>query len=172
MSDEKLRIEDIVPTIEKIKNTIVTMENDLAEKQRLVVEKEKLLTEREEKLNEAQKEQKRLESEYKSLEDDFKKVSDLFSELSEKEEASLDVKQLLSIYITLLEKVFEGKPHAKILYLLHGGETGKEMTRQELAASTGFSPAIVLHSIHELNRAKLLEYDEEVGKAKLVSRIF
>lgn len=170
MSDETLKIDEIIPTIEKVKNTIVTMEKELEKKQKETVEKEKLLAEREAKLNEAQMQQRQLEFEYASLETEFKKISELFSEISEKEEASLDVKQLLSIYIALLEKVFEGKPHAKILYLLHGDKS--EMTRQELTAATGFSAAIVLHSIHELNRAELINYDEEEGKASLVNRIY
>jgi hypothetical protein len=170
MSDETFKIEEIIPTIEKVKNTIVTMERELEKKQQDADEKEKLLVEREAKLNEAQMQQRQLEFEYASLETEFKKISELFSELSEKEEASLDVKQLLSIYIALLEKVFEGKPHAKILYLLHGDKS--EMTRQELTAATGFTPAIVLHSLHELNRAELINYDEEESKASLVNRIY
>ena len=170
MSDDTLKIEEIIPTIEKVKNTIVTMEKELAKKQQEADEKEKLLAEREARLNEAQIHQTQLEFEYASLESEFKQISELFSELSEKEEVSLDVKQLLSIYIALLEKVFEGKPHAKILYLLHGGKP--EMTRQELTAATGFSPAIILHSLHELNRAELINYDEEEAKASLVNRIY
>jgi len=170
MSEETFKIEEIIPIIEKVKNTIVTLEKELEKKQQEAEDKEKLLAERETKLNEAQIQQKQLEFEYASLETEFKKISGLFAELSEKEEASLDVKQLLSIYIALLEKVFEGKPHAKILYLLHGDKS--EMTRQELTAATGFSPAIVLHSLHELNRAELINYDEEQAKASLVNRIY
>ena len=170
MSEETLEIEEIIPTIEKVKQTIDKLTQELGKKQKLVEEKEKLLTEREEKLNQANLQRQQMEFDYMSLETEFKKISGLFSEISEKEETSIDVKQLLGIYIALLEKVFEGKPHAKILYLLHGGKP--EMTRQELAAATGFSPAIVLHSIHELNRAELIFYDEEEAKAKLVSRIY
>lgn len=170
MSEKTLKIEEIIPTIEKVKNTIVTMEKELEEKQREVEEKEKLLTEREERLSQANLQRQQLEFDYMSLETEFKKISELFSELSDKEETSLDVKQLLGIYIALLEKVFEGKPHAKILYLLHGDKS--EMTRQELALATGFSPAIVLHSLHELHRAELIQYDEEEAKASLVSRIY
>ncbi|MHA2244646.1 MAG: hypothetical protein ACXADY_06720 [Candidatus Hodarchaeales archaeon] len=171
MSEETLEIEEIIPTIERVKNTIVTMEKKLKEKQQEVEEKEKLLEERETKLNEANLRGKQLEKEYMSLENELKKISDLYNEMSNKQEVTLDVKQLLGIYITLLEKVFEGKPHAKILYLLHGGSE-KEMSRQELTSATGFTAAVVLHSIHELNRAELISYNEEDGKAKLINRIF
>ncbi|MHA1968516.1 MAG: hypothetical protein ACW964_12010, partial [Candidatus Hodarchaeales archaeon] len=61
-------------------------------------------------------------------------------------------------------------PHAKILYILHGDKS--EMSREELNKATGFSAAIVLHSLHELNRAELISYDEETAKASLVNRIF
>lgn len=170
MSEETLKIDEIIPTIEKVKLTIDKLTTELKEKQQEAEEREKLLAEREAKLNEAQIQQQQLEFEYASLESELKKISDLYSEMSSQQEVSLDVKQLLGIYIALLEKVFEGKPHAKILYLLHGDKS--EMTRQELTKATGFTPAIVLHSLHELNRADLISYDEEQAKAILVNRIF
>ena len=76
----------------------------------------------------------------------------------------------MGIYIALLEKVFAGKPHAKILYLLHGDKA--EMTREELTKATGFSPAIVRHSVSELFRADLIKLDEDKGIAQLVNRIY
>jgi predicted nuclease with TOPRIM domain len=177
MTNETLTIEEIIPAIEKVKNTIVTLKAELDEKQRLVEEKEneiadkeKEIVEREIKLNQAAINQQQLENEYAYLETEFKKISELFSEISEKEEVTLDVKQLLGIYIALLEKVFAGKPHAKILYILHGNKS--EMSREELTKTTGFTAAIVLHSLHELNRADLISYDEEEGKATLVNRIY
>ncbi|MFX0151021.1 MAG: hypothetical protein ACFFAJ_09595 [Candidatus Hodarchaeota archaeon] len=164
MSDERLRMEEIIPTIERVKNTIETMKNELEEK-------EKLLVERESRLNQAEMQKQQLEFEKMSLEAEFKKISDLYQEMAGKQEdAPLDVKQLLSIYITLLEKVFAGQPHAKILYLLHGGKS--KMTREELTKTSGFSPAIVLHSLNELNRAELIKFDVEEGIAELETRIF
>ena len=170
MENEPLKIEEIVPTIEKVKDTIVSMEKNLKKMNLEIEEKEKALQEREEKLNQANIQRQQLEFDYMSLETEFKKISELFSELSGKQEVSLDIKQLLSIYITLLEKVFTGKPHAKILYLLHGDKS--EMSREELTKTTGFSAAIVLHSLHELNRAELIEYDEESSRAILKNRIY
>ncbi|MHA1215470.1 MAG: hypothetical protein ACTSPG_09230 [Candidatus Hodarchaeales archaeon] len=170
MDNSTLDINEIIPAIERIKNTIVTLKEELEEKERLIKEKEKLLEERETKLNEAQLAQQQLEFDYMSLENEFRKVSELFNEMSTQQETSLDVRQLLTIYIALLEKVFSGKPHAKILWLLHGDKN--EMTREELTKATGFSAAIVLHSLHELNRAELIKYDEEEGKAILVNKIY
>ncbi len=170
MNCNTITIDEIIPTIEKIKNTIVTLKSELDEKALLVEEKEKAIVEREISINQANIAQQQLENEYASLETEFKKMSELFSEISDKEEVSVDIKQLLGIYIALLEKVFAGKPHAKILWLLHGDK--KVMSREELNKATGFSAAIVLHSLHELNRADLISYDEENEEAQLTTRIY
>jgi len=170
MNDNTITIDEIIPTIEKVKNTIVTLKAELDEKAQLVQEKEKAIVEREISINQANIAQQQLENEYASLETEFRKMSELFSEISDKEEVSVDIKQLLGIYIALLEKVFAGKPHAKILWLLHGDK--KVMSREELNKATGFSAAIVLHSLHELNRADLVSYNEENEKAQLTNRIY
>jgi len=170
MDEEPLKIEEIIPTIERVRFTIETMKKELDQKEELIAEKEKLLLEREERLSQADLHRQQLEFDYISLETEFKKVSELFQEMSGKQEVTLDVKQLLSIYITLLEKVFAGQPHAKILYLLHGGKS--KMTREELTKTSGFSPAIVLHTLNELNRAELVRFDIEEGIAELKNRIF
>ena len=170
MEQAPLKIEEIVPTIERVKNTIVSMENNLKKIQEELDQKEAVLQDREEKLNQANLERQQLEFDYIGLETEFKKVSELFSELSGQQESTVSIKELLGIYIALLEKVFTGKPHAKILYLLHGDKS--EMTREELAKATGFSPAIVRHSVSELFRADLIKLDEDKGVAKLVNRIY
>ena len=170
MEDKPLKMEEIIPTIERVKNTIVSMESNLSKTQKDLEEKEAALREREEKLSQANLQKQQLEFEYISLETEFKKISELFTELSGQQETTLDIKQLLGIYITLLEKVFAGKPHAKILYLLHGDKA--DMTREELTKATGFSAAIVLHSLHELHRAELIHYDEDQAKANLVNRLY
>ncbi len=170
MEETPLRIEEIVPTIERVKNTIVSMESNLKKMKEELNQKEAALQDREEKLNKANLERQQLEFDYIGLETEFKKVSELFSELSGQQESSVSIKELLGIYIALLEKVFAGKPHAKILYLLHGDKA--EMTREELTKATGFSPAIVRHSVSELFRADLIKLDEDKGIAKLVNRIY
>jgi len=163
MEKAPLRIEEIVPTIELMIESLKKTQEELNEK-------EAALQDREEKLNNANLERQQLEFDYIGLETEFKKVSELFSELSGKQESSVSIKELLGIYIALLEKVFTGKPHAKILYLLHGDKA--EMTREELTKATGFSAAIVRHSISELHRADLIKFDEDEGKARLVNRIY
>ena len=170
MEETPLKIEEIVPTIERVKNTIVAMEANLKKVQEELNVKEATLKDKEEKLNRVNLERQQLEFDYIGLEAEFKKVSELFTELSGQQESTVSIKELLSIYIALLEKVFTGKPHAKILYLLHGDKS--EMTREELTKATGFSAAIVRHSVSELHRAELITLDEDRGIAKLVNRIY
>ncbi|MFX1252939.1 MAG: hypothetical protein ACFFCZ_15135 [Promethearchaeota archaeon] len=88
------------------------------------------------------------------------------------EKASLraNVQEILSVYISLLETVFEAKPHAKILLLLHGEK--KDWTRQELNKAIPVAPAVILRSIHELQRAGLLEYSQRTEKIILKQRIY
>jgi len=94
----------------------------------------------------------------------------MYREISKEKESVANVRQLLSIYITLLENVFFGKPHAKILWLLHGAK--KVMTRKELVESSAFQPAVVLKAIHDLARANLVKYDDQTDTVTLVTKIF
>jgi predicted transcriptional regulator len=95
----------------------------------------------------------------------------MYKDLSGSVDTNINIKHILSVYVTLLENVFEGKPHAKILLLLNSHEP-HQITRQELNQTLGFSAAIVLHSIHELLRAELIDYEDETGLVTLKERIF
>ncbi len=46
------------------------------------------------------------------------------------------------------------------------------MTREELKNTTGIGGAYVLHSVQELAKVGLLEYDMDTGTAKLKKRLF
>ena len=132
MEDTPLRIEEIVPTIERVKNTIVSMESNLNKMKGELNQKEAALKDREEKLNRANLERQQLEFDYIGLETEFKKVSELFSELSGQQESSVSIKELLSIYIALLEKVFAGKhvpPPSGQSHDLEGAPRGQRSLR-------------------------------------------
>ncbi|MHA2297012.1 MAG: hypothetical protein ACXADA_13365 [Candidatus Hodarchaeales archaeon] len=195
---EMLELDQIVPTIEKVKFTIIQMEQKLSkmakeieqkEKQILerereleeqsekgqqlegqLVGKEQQLVEREKELEKQLKKSEKLKNEYLAVEKELTRISSLYSEVEGKQEDVTNVKEVLSIYITLLEKVFEGKPHAKILFLLHGAKT--TMTREELTKSSAFNPAVVLRSIHELRNAELVDFDNEKDIITLKRRIY
>lgn len=159
--------------IEKIKisvESLAPLQNDLTRIARELESKEKMLEEREKKLEESQNINKELMENYLSVQEELNRISSLYTELSGKEDASVDIKHILSVYVTLLEDVFEGKPHAKMLLVLNGEKN--QISRKDLNNTLGFSAAIVLHSIHELKRAGLIDYDEEKEIVTLKEKIF
>ncbi len=112
----------------------------------------------------------KMREEYLAVQEQFKKISAMYQDLSAKRDEAIDVRELLSIYIVLLEEVFQGKPHARILFMLHGDKA--QLTRDEIAKAGGFQPAIILKSIHELAAADLLKYDMDNDVVELVRKIY
>lgn len=170
MNKDTIDIEDIVPTIEKVKNSIIFMQQNLAKFDQDLHAKEILISDKEAKLDESLKQMDELKQEYLSVQEELDRISTLYTDLKGNSNVSVNIKQILSVYVTLLENVFQGKPHAKILLVLHGGKD--EMSRQDLNKTLGFSPAVVLHSIHELVNAGLITYNDETGMVKLIQKIF
>lgn len=100
------------------------------------------------------------------------RVSELYREASEEKDAlqeKVDVSDLLAVYITLIETVFYGKPHARILYTLHDVKTA--IPRKNIQTSTGIMPAAVLKAIHDLANADLVKYNEETQEVELAKDI-
>ncbi|MFX1274987.1 MAG: hypothetical protein ACFFBP_10200 [Promethearchaeota archaeon] len=80
------------------------------------------------------------------------------------------IKPLLSIYRVLIEKIWQGQAHYRILHILHGDK--KEVTRDQLKMSSGIEGAFLLRAIKELARVNLIEYDEKKDVVKLTRRLF
>ncbi|MCJ7817541.1 MAG: hypothetical protein MUP60_01715 [Candidatus Thorarchaeota archaeon] len=100
------------------------------------------------------------------------RVSELYREASAEKDTlaeKVDVSDLLAIYITLIETVFFGKPHARILYTLHDVKTA--ISRKNIASSTGIMPAAVLKAVHDLANADLVKYDENTQNVELTKDI-
>ena len=93
----------------------------------------------------------------------------MYQEISKEKTEVKNISNLLKIYVTLLEEVFYGRPHARILWLLH--ETKETMTREELNKTLGFQPAVILRAIQELRNAGLVSYNEDTGEVVLKKRI-
>ena len=106
----------------------------------------------------------------KQIEDQLSKISKTYQEMAGKQTEALDVRELLTIYVTLLEEVFEGRPHAKILWLLHGQKP--ILTRDEINKTSGFQPAIVLKSIFDLANADLINYNETTQELSLKRKLY
>ena len=164
---------EIDKMIEKIKlsvESLAPLQHDLSNLAKELQEKEQMLEEREKTLKESQEKNVVLQESYSSVQDELNKLSAMYKDLAGTADANINIKHILNVYVTLLEHVFEGRPHAKILLLLNTNETHK-ITRQELNQTLGFSAAIVLHSIHELLRAELIDYEDESGLVTLKEKM-
>ncbi len=118
------------------------------------------------------KERDELKAEMNEITTKLSRVSELYRETSAEKEAlqeKVDVSDLLGIYIVLLETVFYGKPHARILYTLH--DVKKPITRKNLADSSGIMPAQVLKAIHDLANENLVSYNEDTQQVTLKKEI-
>jgi SMC interacting uncharacterized protein involved in chromosome segregation len=123
-------------------------------------------------ISELQKERDDLKKEMDEITDQLSRVSELYREASAEKEAleeKVDLSDLLAVYITLIETVFFGKPHARILYTLHDVKTS--IPRKNLATSTGIMPAVVKKAVHDLANAELVNYDEENDEVTLAKDI-
>lgn len=136
------------------------------------VEELKSDTSKDEQLSEITKERDELKAELDDINSKLSRVSELYQEASAEAaelKEKVDLSDLLAVYILLIETVFYGKPHAQILYTLHN--TKKAISRKNLAQSTGIMPAAVLKSIHDLQNAGLVSYDEETQEVVLTKEI-
>ncbi|RDE11669.1 MAG: hypothetical protein C4K47_09575 [Candidatus Thorarchaeota archaeon] len=123
-------------------------------------------------LEDVTKERDELKSEMSQITEQLQRVSELYREASaekDKLKEKVDVSDLLAIYITLIETVFGGKPHARVLYTLHNTKTA--ITRKNLESSTGIMPTAVIKAIHDLRNAQLVSYDDETQEVKLIKDI-
>jgi len=113
-----------------------------------------------------------LKKEMGEITDQLGRVSELYREASDEKDAlqeKVDVSDLLAVYITLIETVFFGKPHARILYTLHDVKTA--IPRKNIQTSTGIQPAAVLKAVHDLANADLVKYDEDTQEVELTKDI-
>ncbi len=118
------------------------------------------------------RERDELRREMDEINEQLSRVSELYREASAEKEAleeKVDVSDLLAIYITLIETVFYGKPHARILYTLHDVKT--TITRKNITSSTGIQPAAVLKAVHDLVAADLVSYDDSSQEVKLTKDV-
>ncbi|MGQ9721948.1 MAG: hypothetical protein ACUVXA_11570 [Candidatus Jordarchaeum sp.] len=112
----------------------------------------------------------KMKQELQGIQEQMSKISEMYREMSKKKDEAIDVRELLTIYVTLLEQVFAGMPHAKVLWLLHGARSN--LSREELTKTSGVQPAVVLKSIHDLQHAKLVQYDMSNQNVKLLRKLY
>jgi predicted RNase H-like nuclease (RuvC/YqgF family) len=110
-----------------------------------------------------------IENERNYLSQELARVGKLFEEVTGKQAKDEDLQDILNIYLTLMEEVFSGRVHFKVLSIMHGEKM--IWKRKELVTSTGFSEITIRKVLGELSRANLIVYDEEQATSKLVRRI-
>ncbi len=126
--------------------------------------------ERDKKIGAMTEEQMRLLDEYEKVKIELKKFAQTAAQHEESELNFEKIQALLSIYRVLIEEIWQGQAHFRILHVLHGDK--EEMDREELKKSTGISGAFILRSVQELANVDLIDYDENTGIAKLKRRLF
>ncbi|MHA2162019.1 MAG: hypothetical protein ACXABF_06325 [Candidatus Thorarchaeota archaeon] len=118
------------------------------------------------------RERDELRAEMDEINSKLSRVSELYQEVSaekDKLQEKVDVSDLLAIYIMLIENIFGGKPHARVLYTLHNTKTA--ITRKNIESSTGIMPTAVMKAIHDLRNAELVSYYDESQEVKLIKEI-
>lgn len=164
---ELINFEEATKMLEAEKEALEKEKTDLElEKKRLELEKE----EKEQKIGELTGDQLRLLDEYKTLKVELKKFMKIAQDQEESEYNFERIKALLSITMLLIQEIWQGQPHYRILLTLHGDK--EEMTREEIKNTTGISGAMVLRAVHELTNIGVLEYDEDKSIVKLKRRLF
>ncbi|MBN1802107.1 MAG: hypothetical protein JW891_11405 [Candidatus Lokiarchaeota archaeon] len=181
LEEERIKAEEEKNLMETIKNRLEKREQQLEEeKERLEQQKKKLeeetkkleleKQEKDKKIGALNAEQLKLLDEYEKVKIELKKFAQTAAQQEEAELNFEKIQALLSIYRVLIEEIWQGQAHYRILHVLHGAKDS--MNRQELKNSTGVAGAFVLRSVQELARVDLIDYDEETGTATLKRRLY
>jgi chromosome segregation ATPase len=178
---DKEELRGVKETLEREKLLLEKEKTKLeSEKQQLEIEKKKLeeaakkleleKKERDQKIGSLTEEQMKLLDEYQKVKVELEKFMKVAEEAEEAEYNFERVRALLSIYTVLVSEIWQGQPHYRILMTLHGEK--EEMTRDQIKTTTGIGGAFVLHSIQELAKVGLVEYDMDTSMVKLKKRLF
>jgi len=167
LAKEKVKLESEKSSLEADKKQLELDKTNLEEEaKKLELEKQ----ERDQKIGVLTEEQMKLLDEYKKVKVELQKFMKAAEEAEEAEYNFERVRALLSIYSVLVSEIWQGQPHYRILLILHGDK--EVMTRDEIKNTTGISGAYVLHSVQELAKVGLVEYDMETQTVKLKERLF
>jgi hypothetical protein len=174
LSKEKEQLEKDKIFLEQEKNSLESVKQQLeVEKKKLEEETKKLeleKQERDQKIGSLTEEQVKLLDEYQKIKVELSKFMKVAEEAESAEYNFERVRALLSIYSVLVSEIWSGSPHFRIILTLHGEK--EVLTRNELKETLGIGGAIVLHSVQELAKVGLVEYDMETHSVKLKERLF
>jgi chromosome segregation ATPase len=167
LSRDKTTLESEKVQLEQDKEKL---END---KQKLEIEKHKLeleKQERDQKIGSMTEEQRRLLKEYEKVKVELAKFAKLAEEAESHELDFERITALLSIFRVLVEKIWQGQPHYRILMTLHGEK--ETLTRDELKNTTGIGGAYILRAVQELAKVELVDHDIDSGTVTLRQRLY
>ncbi|MBY8989286.1 MAG: hypothetical protein KGD58_00900 [Candidatus Lokiarchaeota archaeon] len=174
LSSEKEKLEKEKMLLEQEKNSLESEKQQLEiDKKKLEEETKKLELEKQEKdqkIGSMTEEQMKLLDEYQNVKVELSKFMKVAEEAENAEYNFERVRALLSIYSVLVSEIWSGQAHYRILLTLHGDK--EVMTRDELKTTLGIGGAFVLHSVQELAKVGLVEYDMDTHSVKLIERLF
>ncbi|MHA1473982.1 MAG: hypothetical protein ACTSQ5_02220, partial [Promethearchaeota archaeon] len=152
----------LINIINNTKNNFIALghQKKILEEQK--IELEEKAKEQEQEISGLTNDQMILLSEYESVKEELEKITLMAS--GENEFRIEDMRATLSIYRILLEEIYSSQPHFKVLFLLHGATD--EMSIDQIGG------VAILRAVHELNRAELINFDEDTHVVKLVKRFF
>ncbi|MFW9960750.1 MAG: hypothetical protein ACFFDV_07025 [Candidatus Thorarchaeota archaeon] len=170
------KIKELTNGLERVKKSKETAENKLNQVQEELAALKTQLEEAESsktgEIDKIRQERDEFKKELDEISEQLNRVSELYREASAEKEAlaeKVDVSDLLAIYITLIETAFYGKPHARILYMLH--DVKSAVTRKNIASSSGIMPAVVRKAVYDLANADLVKVNEESDEVTLTKDI-
>lgn len=167
LSRDKKTLEDQKIQLEQEKSKLERDKQKLEEEtQKLELEKR----ERDQKIGTMTEEQKRLLKEYEKVKVELTKFAKLAEEAESQDLDFERITALLSIFRVLVEKIWQGQPHYRILMTLHGEK--EAMTREELKNTTGIGGAYILRAIQELANVELVDHDIDTGLVTLRQRLY
>jgi chromosome segregation ATPase len=167
LENEKKLLEEEKTKLENEKKKLEIEKRNLEDAtKKLELEKQ----ERDQKIGSLTEEQMKLLDEYQKVKVELSKFMKVAEEAEETEYNFERVRALLSIYTVLVSEIWAGQAHYRILLTLHGDK--EVMTRDELKTTLGIGGAFVLHSVQELAKVGLVDYDMDTGTVKLRNRLF
>ena len=157
---EKVQLEQEKAKLEKDKQILEQ------ETQKLELEKQ----ERDQRIGTMTEEQKRLLKEYENVKVELAKFAKLAEEAESQDLDFERITALLSIFRVLVEKIWQGQPHYRILMTLHGEK--ETLTRDELKNTTGIGGAYILRAVQELANVELVDHDIDTSQVTLRQRLY
>ena len=167
LETEKKGLEIATTKLAEAKNELEAQKNQLEkDKAQLVVDKE----EREEIIGAMTDEQMKLLEEYEKVKVELSKFAKIAEDAESAEFNFEQIQALLSIFRVLVEKIWQGQPHYRVLMTLHGQK--EVMTREELKNTTGIGGAYILRAVQELANVDLVEHDIDTQTVTLKQRLY